>query len=64
MSGWGEKGTKNTINIQFPQEIREMSGALLSGLEDGKQEGGREGGRDIRLLPEMLMPPTLNGSNF
>lgn len=43
MSGWGEKGTKNTIIIQFPQEIREMSGALLSGLEDGKQEGGREG---------------------
>lgn len=39
-----------------------MSGALLSGLEDGKQEGGREGGRDIRLLPEMLMPPVLNGS--
>lgn len=60
MNGWGGKGTKNTINIQFPQEIREMSGALLSGLEDGKQEGGR----DIRLLPEMLMPPILNGSNF
>lgn len=43
MNGWGGKGTKNTINIQFPQEIREMSGALLSGLEDGKQEEGREG---------------------